>query len=302
MSHRSNAYATDADLERMEALCVQASAEFGPRSECAVGDLAWRMYRNATVDPAANIRLWCDGGGHLIGFAWFYPNGDLDVLIHPRTWCDALAAEVLAWAEERYERCRAIAPIGRPLTAWALASNEALSAALERAGLVRGDGSYLHLHRSLDGAIETPVLPPGYCARGVAGREEAGERAALHRRAFGSNRLSDDCYLRLMGARTYRADLDVVVVSPSGEWAALALAWLDERNATGEFEPVGTDPAHRRRGLARAAIQEGMRRLRARGATAAIVSALPDNAGSVELYRSLGFDVIDTNRAFVRHG
>jgi mycothiol synthase len=84
---------------------------------------------------------------------------------------------------------------------------------------------------------------------------------------------------------------------PAG--SASALAWLDAANATGEFEPAATHPDHRCKGLVAAAIVEGMDRLRAAGARAAIVYADADNAASVALYEGLGFTTVDTQHGFV---
>src|SRR3712207_3427540 len=89
----SRGYAGEADLSRMHALVREAWRQHGPHVECTVGDLDWRMYRRATVDAGANIRLW-EVGGTLVGFAWFLPGGDLDLLVHPREHCAAVAAEM----------------------------------------------------------------------------------------------------------------------------------------------------------------------------------------------------------------
>jgi GNAT superfamily N-acetyltransferase len=56
----------------------------------------------------------------------------------------------------------------------------------------------------------------------------------------------------------------------------------------GWFEPVATHPAHHRRGLATAAMSEGLRRLRALGATRAYVGS-GYGAPANRLYESLGF-------------
>ncbi len=96
----SRSHAGEADLARLHDLVREAWSQHGPCFECTVGDLDWRMCRRATVDPAVNIRLW-ESGGTLLGFAWFLPNGDLDLVVHPRAHCATLAAEMIAWGEER---------------------------------------------------------------------------------------------------------------------------------------------------------------------------------------------------------
>jgi ribosomal protein S18 acetylase RimI-like enzyme len=63
----------------------------------------------------------------------------------------------------------------------------------------------------------------------------------------------------------------------------------DEINHFGIFEPVCTHPDHRRKGLARSLMFEGMRRLRALGATVVCVEtgdAVPANS----LYAAVGFE------------
>ena len=51
-----------------------------------------------------------------------------------------------------------------------------------------------------------------------------------------------ETYAEMTQAWPYRADLDCVVEAPDGRLAAYCLAWLDEANAAGELEPVGTHP------------------------------------------------------------
>jgi ribosomal protein S18 acetylase RimI-like enzyme len=284
----------------MHALVRDAWRQYGPHVECTVGDLDWRMHRRATVDASANIRLW-EAGGALVGFAWFLPNGDLDLLVHPREHCAAVVPEMVAWGEARLRASSHNEQPGRPLHAWALASNEPLARALQAAGLHPTSAYYLHLFRELDAPLDTPSLPRGFQVRTVAGLSEAAARAAVHRAAFGSEWVSTEVYAHLMrSARHYRPELDVVAVSPEGEFAAMALGWLDPDNRVGELEPVGTAPAYRRLGLARAVSQEALRRLQAAGARSAVIYALPENTASVTLYASLGLREVDRNVGFSR--
>ncbi|MFE8602126.1 GNAT family N-acetyltransferase [Archangium violaceum] len=296
----SRGYAGEVDLSRMQALVRDAWRQYGPRVECTVGDLDWRLYRRATVEPGANIRLW-EAGETLVGFAWFLPNGDLDILVHPREHCASVAAEMVAWGEARLRASGDTEVHGRPLHVWALASNEPLSRALRVTGLHPTSACYLHLFRELDVPLDAPPLPRGFHVRAVAGPSEAAARAAVHRVAFGSERVSTEVYARLMhGARHYRPEFDVVAVAPRGEFAAMALGWLDPDNLVGELEPVGTAPAYRGLGLARAVSHEALRLLRVAGARSAVIYALPDNEASVTLYASLGFREFDRNVGFVR--
>jgi mycothiol synthase len=124
--------------------------------------------------------------------------------------------------------------------------------------------------------------------RNVRGDEDLEQRAAVANSAFGSNWHRVETVRVLQRAPTYRQDLDLVVVAPEGTFAAYCVVWFGEANRLGWFEPVGTHPAHRRRGLAKAMMCEGLRRLRALGATVACVGCGTDEAAN-RLYESAGF-------------
>lgn len=286
------------ELPRLTALVRDAWRHVGPCFECAPGDLLWRAYRFPVLDTTGDIALCEDSGGSLLGFAWRFANGDVDLIVRPDRTRDAVVAPLLAWAEERH---RATPPAsGRPLTAWALESNAALRQALTRTGYTRADGHYVHRARSLADPPPPVAVPDGYTVRAVAGLDEAPLRAEVHRRAFRSARVTDAGYRRLMEVDGYDPDLDVVAVAPDGAFAAFTLAWLDPTLALGLFEPVGTTPDHQRRGLARAVGVEALRRLRDRGATTALVGAHGEDPASNALYESLGFREVARNVAFVR--
>jgi len=87
----------------------------------------------------------------------------------------------------------------------------------------------------------------------------------------------------MQSAPNYDRDLNVVVVSPGGEYVAYCGMWCEPENRIAYVEPVATDPDYRRMGLGRAAVLEGVRRCGCRGATVAYVgSARP-------FYQALGF-------------
>lgn len=83
----------------------------------------------------------------------------------------------------------------------------------------------------------------------------------------------------------YRRDLDIVAVAPDGSHASFCTLWYDDVTRSGYFEPVGTDPDHQRRGLAKAVMFEAMRRIRRMGAVQVSVGGTPDPANA--LYASV---------------
>jgi ribosomal protein S18 acetylase RimI-like enzyme len=157
----------------------------------------------------------------------------------------------------------------------------------------------VHLARRLDDIPRADPSAP-YRLDHVRDPDDVSRRVAAQRAAFVST-LTDEKYRRLRTTWPYRPELDVVVQAADGACAAFCLAWLDDENAVGELEPVGTDPAHARRGLARAACLEALHRLRGVGARTAVVYARGDAEypAPLRLYRSLGFDPCGRQLRFV---
>ena len=95
--------------------------------------------------------------------------------------------------------------------------------------------------------------------------------------------------IRLRECSLYRPDLDLCVRTDDGEVAAYCLCWLDPGNRVGLFEPVRTEDAYQRRGIGRAMMVEGIRRLMAHGATLIKVTSAANNDPAKRLYWSIGF-------------
>jgi ribosomal protein S18 acetylase RimI-like enzyme len=199
--------------------------------------------------------------------------GELTAQVDPAH--PALADEVLDWAAaSRVEACE---------------TEEPLVKALRRRGFRPEAGPFMvGLSRSLAGLPPVGVLPSGYRVRPAA---DPARRAAVHRAAFGSDRLSTSRYVALTGLEPYRTDLDLVVETTSGEYVAYCLGWYDETTRVGEIEPLGVHPDHRRRGLGAAVSVAVLHALAAAGATRALVYARGDAAHPAPkaLYESLGF-------------
>lgn len=70
----------------------------------------------------------------------------------------------------------------------------------------------------------------------------------------------------MRSAPSYRPELDLVAIAPDGEWVSSATFWYEPRSGVGVLEPMSTLPEHRRKGVGRAVIHEGARRLARAGA------------------------------------
>ena len=285
----SNDYAGPDDLRRMQRLAAECARLTAPLAVAHVGDLPWRLYQHVDVLERVRIRLWLDDDGSPLAWAWVPTDGQLDFQVHPQADPETTHA-VLEWFEEERGRGGDVL-----VTAWSITTDAATCAALEQRGYVRGDGEwYEHLVVDLTEPPEPPLLPDGYAVRAISGEAELHPRVAVHRAAFAPSRVVPESYRNVMRAWPYRSELDHVVVAPDGSFAAFALGWLDEENALGELEPVGTHPEHRRRGLASAVCTSTLRALHAAGARTCLVYSVGGSAAT-DLYISLGF------RALARH-
>ena len=295
----------DIDTLRMRDMLLAMRA--GGRHSCwHAGDLVWRLFlQGLSHDVARTVRLWDDDQGHVAGFAVVTPSrfgrplAAFDIQVLPRLRGCGLEEEMLAGIETEFRQTigagRLIADPG------VYQDDTAQIAALECEGYSRTGGESLILLRPLDGPLPRPTLPDGFSVRAVAGEHEAAARAATHRDAFESTRITTEAYLRLMRTSGYDRALDVVGVAQDGTFAAFALGWLDEVNRVGELEPVGTCTAFRRRGLAQAAVIEGLARMQAMGAREAIVGPIdPGEDAALRLYESVGFRVCQRLHGYVR--
>ncbi len=199
---------------------------------------------------------------------------------------DFLLPEMLAYAEEHLrneERNKVFIPI--------YDYDKALIAAVQERGYERSEKYTLwDSVFAIDGEIPDPALPEGYQLRSMADESSDIDR---RRKAFGVAFNHPDpkdwpsrfSYQGLQQAPNYRLDLDIYVEDPDGEYASFCIAWWDAKNRIASLEPVGTVPEHRRKGLARAAILEAMRRVAALSAERVFVGS------DQEFYLSLGFEL-----------
>jgi ribosomal protein S18 acetylase RimI-like enzyme len=106
-------------------------------------------------------------------------------------------------------------------------------------------------------------------------------------------------YWSFLQSPSYDPQLHIVVEAPDGSIAAFAGLTRDGANRTATLEPVGTREQHRRLGLARAAILEGLRRIAGRGVDWVHVANW-GTAGAGHLYQAVGFEQYATQVAWRR--
>ena len=252
--------------------------------EHTFGEIAFWSQRLPQSDWEA--RLWFDEGV-LVGWGWLLRGDELEAQVRPTH--RALLDEILDW--------------GKPATTAVQPHAADAIARLHAHGLEHDPSApWMRCNvRGLDDLPE-PSLPAGYRLRTIAEGADLASRSACHRAAFHPSRFTDVVYDAVRSAWPYRPDLDCVVEAPDGSVAAYTLAWLDEVNAVGELEPVGTHPDHQRLGLGRAVNFHALRRLRDAGATTALVACRGDDAypTPARLYEAVGFRELTRYLTFAR--
>lgn len=296
---RARAYQDEADYARLRYLLVESYCLSGAQFNWQLDRLeALRFGRHAQEEltgarswPQA-IRLWEAEGGKLVGAVLNEGEGDFFLQVHPHY--RHIENDMLAWLEGHHAALRPTDAAPWPVYTYAYENDAPRHALLARRGYVNLGRSEAYRTRSLDAPIATPALPEGYAVRTLAldEPEELARLAETKTLTFPHTRWTAATVRVVALAPTYRPDLDFVVATPDGTLAAFCTIWYDSVNRIGVFEPVGTHPAHRRRGLSSAMMLEAMRRVKALGAKKVHVNTGADYYANA-LYESLGFSSVE---------
>ena len=275
--------------------------------DATVGEMAWVWGAGHRASASAwRHRLWTDGDA-ATAWGWIFPPSETTLAatstraepatliwqVHP-DHCDLLDS-VLDWF-------KAETPDVVQQTTTRVANVDSIER-LRRHGYESDpDAPWSLLNMRELEEIEEPALPPGYRLTTMHEIADVPRRVAVHRAAWEPSSVTEETYTDAMSTWPYRDDLDFVVEAHDGSLAASALGWYDEENRVGEFEPVGTHPDHRQRGLGRAVTLFGLQRFREAGADHAIVGCRGDANYPIpkRLYESVGFRELSRDMRFIK--
>jgi ribosomal protein S18 acetylase RimI-like enzyme len=264
----------------------------------------WRWHVNENIwkiNLEAAVFLWESPDSRLAAVLHPEEAGDAFLQVHPEFHCLDLDVEMVSLAETQFARQQ---QDGRQrLVIWVHESDAMRQDLLLRRGYKKSAYPEYQRRRYMDAPIPNDQPPEGYLIRGLGDESELPARSWLCWRAFHPQEPDEkyegwQWYRNVQRAPLYRQDLDLVAVAPSGELAAFCTLWFDEVTRTAGIEPVGTHPAHQRRGLGRAILVEGLRRVGKLGATLCTVSSLSDAAGC--LFASLGFTECERSELWIK--
>lgn len=198
---------------------------------------------------------------------------------------DDVLGSIISWAESRTDQ-----PL---ITSHTEADREAATLLADRGYVPDATEPFsLYLQQPLIDH-EEPTLE-GYSFVTMADLDDVDARAEVHRRAWDGSTFGSDDMRTVMSTWPYRPALDFIAVAADGTLAASAIAWFDPAFGYGEFEPVGTLPEHRGRGVGSALLRFALARLETEGASHAVVGARGDDDYPLarRLYQSVGFEVV----------
>lgn len=297
MAWSSRPYEAPVDLRLMQAFTSDCWRSDWPAPVAHPGDLDWwsRDSVGDAVPLSERVRLWFEGevdASPLVGWGWFRPPRDLDLLVGPEARGSDLTRAIVDWAAERALALAGPAAAPDAIQAMLPDSQPVMVESLRRVGFVQVPGGLeVGFTRRFDGWIAPePALPPGFSARALSSGDIAA-RVVLGKLAFPGSRLTAERYEVARRSTLYRPALDQLVIAPDGRIAALALGWLDPVTLALELEPVAVDPAWHRHGLGRAVCLAAIRAGMALGATTGLIFAEGDNEAALGLYASLGYEI-----------
>jgi mycothiol synthase len=252
----------------------------------------WHTLINCAKLRLEDVTFLWEDDGQLI--AILMPDGgpgEAHLLVHPHLQTLELEAEMLSIAEENLAKVEING--SRKLCVWAPGQDQLRQELLRQHGYIKGDWTEHQWRRQLESPIPKATIFPGYSIRALGDGLELLERCYASGLGFHKgdikiaveNRNDPTWYRNIQSAPLYRRDLDLVSIAPDGSIAGFCTIWFDDMTRSAYFEPVATVSTHQRRGLGKATMMEGLRRLQQMGATTAFVNGYESPANA--LYQSV---------------
>jgi mycothiol synthase len=248
----------------------------------------WHFIKTCESPPMEEVTfLWETADGQLAAMLHPIFKGEPYLHIHPEFRSAELENEMLACAEQHLHMTDSAGR--RTLYALADEDDDLRAKVFEARGYTYRDKPVYRWRRDLDAPLPEVRVAPGYKIRSMGNAREYESRAWASWRAFHPDEPDEgfdggDWYANLQSAPLYRRDLDIVAEAPNGEIAAFSTIWYDDVTRSAVCVLVGTAPEHQRRGLGKAVITEGLRRLQQMGGTRAFANGFDPPANA--LYRS----------------
>jgi len=144
--------------------------------------------------------------------------------------------------------------------------------------------------RPIDKPIPKYQLPDGFSIRSVDVEEDFVQYKRVLTAVFPHcSRMTRRTAKIYSTASFYKKDLDLVVVDPHGNFAAVCTVRIDPKSRMAELEPVGTHPDYRKLGLAKSVVCEGLCRVKKYQPSSMCILGAAASEAANKLYESVGF-------------
>jgi GNAT superfamily N-acetyltransferase len=272
------AFDRDRDLAAVLALVSRSRARGDPGAILHPGGLQWWLRRLGRAGFDVSVQ---SDGADAVGFAL---RDGSDVIVQADGVHAADRTALLEWVESRARESQE-----PELFLSVTEEDEDLRRAIVARGYEPSDRYGYELVRDLVTQPADPDLPIGF-EMGSLTPGLADVYVELHRAAWSRptgpstyDRRQHDLVTAMPG---FRYDLVPIVATSDGALAAYCMSWWDPPSSAVEVEPLGTHPAFRRKGLARAIVREVLRRSWALGAKYVLVWGTSMNPEAKALYLS----------------
>lgn len=275
---------------RVEKLAGDAEAA---RGTSPINDAIWRDL-NAPSRDSAGFLVDDDAYAHVARSDNAVPaHWELGLVVAGRA--DAAAA-VLAAAVDHVATHG-----GGHVVCWVPGANDADDALLERGAFECARELY-EMRVALPLA-EVPRIPPGINIRAFTPGVDDDAFLTVNNRAFAGHEEQGGWTTSTLQRRMVEPWFDPQIflcAFDDGGLAAFNWMKMQDDGADGEIYVIGVDPRMQGTGLGRGLAIAGLEAVHERGATTGSLFVAADNAAALALYRSLGFTVRRTDRAYVR--
>ncbi len=238
--------------------------------------------------------LWRDPTGRVVAFALVDHFNNLCF-----SWEDAchtaeLEAQVVEWGLACMRRRNAESGEPATLDASCGSDNRPRLDFLERNGFHKEEIRTLRYERDFRLSIPEYHLPADFSLRSVQSEADAVPLAALHRAAFGTDKMTVEYRLAMMRVPGYDPELDLYIAALGGKPVAFCVCSVDGDNGpasskSGHTDPIGVDPQFQGHGLGKTVLIAGLKALRDRGVECARLGTSSENIAMQHLAESAGF-------------
>jgi len=242
----------------------------------------------ASAAVRRNTRLWFDRD-RPVGWAYVDEFHNLWWELD-RHYEEKLGRDIVGWGESCIRQKLANGETGA-LDASCRDDHRERISFLSRHGFSQTEEITVRMARDLSLPITEPALPQGFIIRPIAGKQEAGLVARMHRAAFGTDYMTTEKRLAIMSTSEYDRFLDLVVIAADDTIAANCICSVNELSKAGSTDPIMTHPRFQRLGLARVLLLTGLRSLKERGMISAHLGTGASNLAMQKTAESVGFRI-----------